>query len=226
LDIKQDFIAPRDLVKDRCSHMAESYIPRKDKKAGAQMHMQNGIYTGHSFNDRKCTAYQTCPYMKVYDKTIDSVRPESKQFFVMHPGVVILENMWRQEFTLKGKKHMQLFEIENTVAGVLSADDVKLKSAHAGVMKALFTRLKMQKIKKDIAPRDLVDMRFMWLLMNKTGMTSHEIIEHVTYDLDKSNKAKYKVRFEALDSCDAATPKKDVLRINLDRFLGYMPPDA
>lgn len=119
-----------------------------------------------------------------------------------------------------------MFEIESTVAGVLSADHLKLSAAHAGIMKAIFSRIKMQKIKKDIAPRDLVDMRFMWLLMNKTGMTSHEIVEHVTYDLDKSNKAKYKMRLEGLQACDADTPKKDVLRINLDRFLGYMPPEA
>ena len=226
LDIKQDFIAPRDLVKDRCGNMADNYITRKDKKAGVQMHMQDGIYTGHSFNDRKCTAFLTCPYMKVYDKVIDSLRIESRSFFTKHPAVVIPDKMWRQEFTLKGKKHMQLFEIESTVAGVLSADDVKLNAAHAGIMKAIFSRLKMTKIKKDIAPRDLVDMRFMWLLMNKTGMTSHEIIEHVTYDLDKSNKAKYKVRLEGLKSCDADTPKKDIARINLDRFLGYAPPEA
>jgi hypothetical protein len=208
--------------------MEENYILRKIKKSGAEPHYEkgSGVYTGHSFNDRKCTAFKTCPYMKVYDKVIDSLRIESRAFFTKHPGVIIPQNMWRQEFTLKGKKHMEMFEIESTVAGVLSADDVKLNAAHAGIMKAIFSRIKMEKIKKDIAPRDLVDMRFMWLLMNKTGMTSHQIVEHVTYDLDKSNKAKYKMRLEGLQSCDAATPKKDVLRINLDRFLGYTPPEA
>jgi hypothetical protein len=226
LDIKQDFIAPRDLVKDRCSNMAENYITRKDKKAGVQMHMHDGIYTGHSFNDRRCAAFQTCPYMKVYDKVIDSLRIESREFFAKHPGVIIPDKLWRQEFTLKGKKHMGMFEIESTVAGVLSADQLKLSAAHAGIMKAIFSRIKMTKIKKDIAPRDLVDMRFMWLLMNKTGMTSHEIVEHVTYDLDKSNKAKYKMRLEGLQACDSDTPKKDIARINLDRFLGYAPPEA
>lgn len=226
VDIKQDFIAPRELVKDRCSHMAESYIVRKDKKAGVQLHMDGSIYTGHSFNDRRAVSFLTCPYMKVYDKSLDSIRIESRQFFIEHPSIIIPDNLWRQEFTLKGKKHMQLFEIENTVEGVLGAGEVKLRAAHAGIMKALFSRLKMQKIKKDIAPRDLVDMRFMWLLMNHTGMTSHEIVEGATYDLDKSNKAKYKARLLALEACDAATPKKDVLRINLDRFLGYMPDDV
>ena len=69
--------------------------------------------------------------MKVYDKVIDSLRIESRQFFAKHPGVIIPDKLWRQEFTLKGKKHMGMFEIDSTVAGVLSADQLKLSAALA-----------------------------------------------------------------------------------------------
>jgi hypothetical protein len=222
VDVKQDFTAPRDMVKERMYYMEESFKKSKAKKAGVTAHYdaRSKVYTGHSFNDRKMTAYLKHPYMKVYDKTLDMLKNHN-DFLKIHTGGHMPEKLWRQEFTLKGKKHMGMFEIDSTVHGILSADQLKLSNAGRHVMQALFEQLRVEKLKKDIAPRDMADMRFIWLLLNKTGMKLSDIVDVVTVDMDKSNKAKYKARFEALDHCDAATVEKDMWRQRIDDFLNF-----
>ena len=158
--------------------------------------------------------------MKVYDKTIDMLQNHN-DFLRFHTGGHVPEKLWRQEFTLKGKKHMAMFEIDSTVQGILSADQLKLSTAGRKVMRSLFESLKVEKLKKDIAPRDMADMRFIWLLLNKTAMKLSDVIDMVTVDMDKSNKAKYKARFEALQHCDAATVEKDMWRQKIDDFLNF-----
>jgi hypothetical protein len=222
VDVKQDFAAPRDMVKERMRYMDESFKKSKTKKSGSVEHYdaRSKVYTGHSFNDRKMTTYLKHPYMKVYDKTLDMLINHN-DFLKIHTKGHMPVNRWRQEFTLKGKKHMAMFEIDSTVQGILSADQLKLSNAGKHVMQALFDSLKVEKLKKDIAPRDMADMRFIWLLLNKTGMKLSDIVDVVTVDMDKSNKAKYKARFEALDHCDAATVEKDMWRQKIDDFLNF-----
>jgi len=222
VDVKQDFTAPRDMVKERMRYMDESFKKSKTKKSGSVEHYdtRSKVYTGHSFNDRKMTTYLKHPYMKVYDKTLDMLINHN-DFLKIHTKGHMPVNRWRQEFTLKGKKHMAMFEIDSTVQGILSADQLKLSNAGKHVMQALFESLKVEKLKKDIAPRDMADMRFIWLLLNKTGMKLSDIVDVVTVDMDKSNKAKYKARFEALDHCDAATVEKDMWRQKIDDFLNF-----
>jgi hypothetical protein len=222
VDIKQDFIAPRDMVKERMCYLDDHFKKSKTKKAGSTSHRDKSskVYTGHSFNDRKMTAYIKHPYMKVYDKTLDMLQNHNK-FLQIHTGGYVPEKLWRQEFTLKGKSHMAMFGIDSTVEGILAADQLKLANAGRHVMQALFEQLRVEKLKKDIAPRDMADMRFIWLLLNKTAMKLSDVIDVVTVDMDKSNKAKYKARFEALDHCDAATVEKDMWRQKIDDFLNF-----
>lgn len=207
VDIKQDFIGAASCVKQMNSELHEMYIPRKDKKAGSQQHFGkalNGqkIYTGHSFNDRKCVSFLTCPYMKIYSKNADAESIEHSEFFVLN-DIHLPTNLWRQEFTLKGKKHMQLFEIENTVAGILSADQQKLKSAQQHVMSALFMPRKKSHTKineAEYSPRDIADICFIKCILENAvpKMTSQQIFDYVTADMDRVNKSKYKARFQQL----------------------------
>jgi len=59
VDVKQDFTAPRDMVKERMRYMDESFKKSKTKKSGSVEHYdtRSKVYTGHSFNDRKMTTY-------------------------------------------------------------------------------------------------------------------------------------------------------------------------
>lgn len=207
VDIKQDFIGAASCVKQMNSELHEMYIPRKDKKAGSQQHFGkalNGqkIYTGHSFNDRKCVSFLTCPYMKVYSKNADAESSQHAEFFICN-SIQLPMNLWRQEFTLKGKKHMELFGIENTVAGILSADQQKLKSAQQHVMSALFMPRKKSHTKineAEYSPRDIADICFIKCILENAvpKMTSQQIFDYVTTDMDRVNKSKYKARFQQL----------------------------
>lgn len=224
VDIKQDFLCMTESVKERCYLMAETHVQVSNAlgaKAWYKGAGNNKIYTGHSFNSRKTASARKAPYMKIYFKTFDSLRDAAHRLFFSSHGIDVSANLWRQEFTLKNKKHMQLLNIESTVHGVLSANVLTLRDALLSITQTLFKApMRAPKIKGRHTPREKVDMRFLWLLMQNTAMSSTQIIEAVCFDLDKSNKAKYAAKLTALKSCDALTASKDMQRTMIDSFLG------
>lgn len=223
VDIKQDFIATTRSVETVLDQLAKNYVKRDSLNSGFKKHKPPGKkYTGHQFNTRKTTSFHASPYMKVYDKYEDSMSEKHRQFFLETPGATIPENLWRSEFTLKGSKHMRMFEIENTVEGILTADVIKLRSAQKQVMSALFNRSKRTPNESDnTLPRDVVDMALLRLIIENTGMATNEVIDIITADISKDNRSKYRERFMRLLLSDQELKSKDQDRENLYNILGY-----
>ncbi len=223
VDVKQDFIATGKTVETVMDQLTKNYVKRDTLNSGFKKHKPKGKkYTGHQFNTRKTPSFHASPYMKVYDKYEDSMSAKHRQFFLETAGVTIPENLWRSEFTLKGSKHMRMFEIENTVQGIITADVVKLRSAQRQVMSALFNRAKRMRIESDnTLPRDLVDMALLRLVLENTGMAAQEVIDIITADISKDNRSKYRERFLRLLLSDQELTAQDQDRETLYNILGY-----
>lgn len=196
VDIKIDFEGDFEAVECAMGQLADMFKISNKLGVGFRRHGSGEAYTGHSFNERK-SATMGNPYMKVYHKLTEANK-EHREFFINH-GVHIPHNLWRQEFTLKDKKHMkQIAGIDNSVFNVLTMTQQDMSNARLHCMNALFNPLKPKRETPNMLPRDAVDLLFLTLLIEK-GMTMNQILhEFRLLDIGAPNVTKYVQRLSEL----------------------------
>ena len=84
--------------------------PRKDKGYKTYDKPDN---KGIEWSHRKTTAFQSTPFVKVYDKHLD-LKYHSKDFREAHISDQETQGKTRAEYTIKNRKHFRAYEIENT----------------------------------------------------------------------------------------------------------------
>lgn len=195
VDIKYDFHAEKEAVESAMEHLSNSFKISKKLNVGCANHGTGEAYTGHSFNERK-TATMGNPYMKVYHKRTEALKMH-REFFIGH-GIDIPHNLWRQEFTLKDKKHMKQYGINNSVLDILMLSQETMGRARVDCMNALFNSVKPKRNIEGIAPREAADILFIALLIER-GMTLQQILhEFRLLDIGPANVTKYVQRLNEL----------------------------
>lgn len=218
VDIKQDFIATSDLVFDQLNWLSKSFKrPINSKNTGIYVNKtKSGQYTGHSFNERK----STLPYIKFYQKNIEAQKDidyHSKR------STPLPESLWRSEFTVKNKKHLDKFKIHNTIHSVMSLNQLELNQIRQSIIQTLFASIMPKKrFKSDISASDQVLLFFMMSVIEKTGMTSDQIISMASSylnlnDVNSVKSARYHWKKKLTELWNNHNDRPDVFKLDQER---------
>jgi hypothetical protein len=124
-------------------------------------------YTGIQFNERK-TATQKAPFFKIYSKTnnLQDTGKDGANIFAMAclkegkegcPAIPL--NLYRNEFTIKDKKHLAKFGIGNTFAALIELTQEQIEAMYTSIQKLCLEGnygLDLDIEKKKISPSDLL----------------------------------------------------------------------
>ena len=114
-------------------------------------------FTGIQFNERK-TATQKAPFFKIYSKTND-LQTISSVFAQSCLEGEIPQNLYRNEFTIKDKKHLARYGISNTFEALIELSQEQIEAMYDSIQKLCLEGsygLDLDIEKKKISPSDLL----------------------------------------------------------------------
>jgi hypothetical protein len=147
-------------------------------------------YTGIQFNERK-TATQKAPFFKIYSKTND-LQTISSVFAQSCLEGDIPQNLYRNEFTIKDKKHLARYGIGNTFKDLLELSQEQIEAMYTSIQKSCLEGsygLDLDIEKKNISPSDLLVLGLL-LIPLKRSDTYTPIKNEILKLFDKENKYK------------------------------------
>ena len=164
IDIKKDFQAEESDMKEVLSDMYKNASPSSDYDKGAKLFWQKDN-KGLQFNKRESTKHTTAPFLKIYSKTSDLL--SKSNIFARAYLENIPPNLWRLEYTIKNKKHLERFDIGNTFVDLLSLSQDKMQEVNDSSLKAILEKRTRDVLRdvSEIPPRDLLLVNgLIWLL--------------------------------------------------------------
>ena len=173
IDFKRDYFQDPAIQQEVLQRMHGRAIASKSHGQGVKSLFTNKVYstsawgkketktqainyvTGIQFNERK-TATQKAPFFKIYSKTND-LQTKSSVFAQSCLEGEIPQNLYRNEFTIKDKKHLAKFGIGNTLKELLELSQKQIESMYDSIQKSCLegnytTNLDIEK--KKITPGD------------------------------------------------------------------------
>jgi hypothetical protein len=187
IDIKKDFEAPDERMKEVFKAMKDNATPSEDYDKGCKLFWKKDN-KGLQFNKRETTKYLTAPFLKIYSKTSDLLTKSN--IFAMAYLDNIPQDLWRIEYTIKNKKHLQSFEIGNTFAELLSLSQEQLEAISQKSLKAVLEkRIKpLMELNDNIPPRDLMMVNSLIMLLD-SGHQWTIIKKQILGSLEGKNKS-------------------------------------
>ena len=187
IDIKKDFEAQDERMKEVFKAMKDNATPSEDYDKGCKLFWQKDN-KGLQFNKRETTKYLTAPFLKIYSKTLDLLGKSN--IFAMAYLDNIPQDLWRIEYTIKNKKHLQAFEIGNTFADLLSLSQEQLEAISQKSLKAVLEkRIKpLMELNDNIPPRDLLMVNCLIMLLD-SGHQWSIIKKQILGSLEGKNKS-------------------------------------
>lgn len=218
LDIKQDFIAPTQLVYDQLTWLSQSFKrPINSKNTGVYVNKtKSGEYTGHSFNERT----SSLPYLKFYQKNIESQKDLEYYSKRSEP---LPQSLWRSEFTVKNKKHLAKFKIHNSIRSIMAINQLQLDQIRQSTIQTLFTPIMTKKrSKSDLPPGDQVLLFLMMYISEKTGTTSDQLITLASSylnlpDVNSGKSARCHWKKKLSDLWQKHNDRPDVIKLDQER---------
>ena len=165
IDIKKDFEAQDGKMKEVFKAMKDNATPSEDYDKGCKLFWKKDN-KGLQFNKRETTKYTTAPFLKIYSKTLD-LKGKSNIFAMAYLDN-IPQDLWRMEYTVKNKKHLQAFDIGNTFADLLSLSQEQLEAISQKSLKAVLEkRIKpLMQLSDNIPPKDLILVNSLIMLLD------------------------------------------------------------
>lgn len=165
IDIKKDFEAQDGKMREVFKAMKDNATPSEDYDKGCKLFWKKDN-KGLQFNKRETTKYTTAPFLKIYSKTLD-LKGKSNIFAMAYLDN-IPQDLWRMEYTVKNKKHLQAFDIGNTFADLLSLSQEQLEAISQKSLKAVLEkRIKpLMQLSDNIPPRDLILVNSLIMLLD------------------------------------------------------------
>jgi hypothetical protein len=212
IDFKKDYFQDPSEQQKALQNMHGRAISSKAHGQGVKSLFVNKIqgtnyYTGIQFNERK-TATQKAPFFKIYSKTnnLQDTGKNGSNIFAMaclkdeftaleklegkegYPAIP--QNLYRNEFTIKDKKHLAKFGIGNTFKDLLELTQEQIEAMYTSIQKLCLegnytTNLDIQK--KNLSPSDLLVLSLL-LIPLKRSDTYTPIKREVLKLFNKSSK--------------------------------------
>ena len=151
IDIKKDIDCQREVMLKAFEVIKQNAKAHKEKNVGLNKVNDRML----SFNDRKNTNFTKAPFLKIYDKTRELT--ENSIDFNLHYIKKLPQNLWRIEYTIKNKKHLNKLEMPNTLGELTQLSNESFEAGYqTTLMACLNKRLKETRIKStDIPPKDV-----------------------------------------------------------------------
>lgn len=198
VDFRKDFYAEEELVKEALNHMHQQATPSTDYDKGSKLFWKKDN-KGLQFNKRTTTKVRTAPFLKVYSKTLDLLH-KSNVFALAHFDT-IPQNLWRLEFTIKNKKHLDSFGHGNSLGDVLSISIEGIEEMCTKSLKAVLTPSKKLDPQVEdntrIPPKDVFEVNGLIMLLD-TGMQWHHVKQGILGRSTGSVRSKKLKRMEYL----------------------------
>jgi len=188
IDIKKDFEAFDVYMKEALKKMYDNTTPSADFDKGAKLFWKKDN-KGLQFNKRETTKTLTAPFVKIYSKTLDLF--SKSNIFALAYLDEIPENLWRLEYTIKNKRHLEHFNISNTFGDLLDLSQEQMEAISQTSLKAVLEHLvkDLIKVSPDIPPKDLLMVNsLIWHLDN--GETLTRIKLYLLGSLEGGNRSK------------------------------------
>jgi len=171
IDIKKDFEAQDQDMKEALREMYNNATPSSDYDKGSKLFWKKDN-KGLQFNKRDTTKYRTAPFIKIYSKTLDLMTKSN--LFALSCLDTIPENLWRLEYTIKNKKHLEAHGIDNTFSALLKLSQAKMEAICQSSLKAVLEQRARPLVAHNdkIPPRDLLLVNsLIWHLDNGSQWT-------------------------------------------------------
>ena len=169
IDIKKDFEAKESDMKEVLIEMKKNATPSIDYDKGSKRWWEKDN-KGLQFNKRNTTKFRTAPFLKIYSKSLD-LKTKSNLFAVSCLNMPVYEaipkNLWRLEYTIKNKKHLELNGIDNTFSALLKLSQSKMEAICQTSLKAVLEQRVRDIVAHNdkIPPKDLILVNaLIWLL--------------------------------------------------------------
>jgi len=155
IDIKKDFEAGEQEMKQALKTMQQNATPSSDYDKGAKLFWKKDN-KGLQFNKRNSTKFDSAPFLKVYSKTLD-LKGKSNIFALAYLDT-IPSDLWRMEYTIKNKKHLSRFDIGNTLSDLLSLSQEQMNAISDKSLKAVLEQRTRDivKLNSEIPGKDIV----------------------------------------------------------------------
>jgi len=188
IDFKKDFKASAEEMKEAFTVMQGHAVPSSDYDKGSKLFWKQDN-KGLQFNKRETTKTATAPFLKIYSKTLDLLHKSN--IFALSYFDTIPQNLWRVEFTIKNKKHLERSGVEgNTLADILSIPSDQLEKMHEKSLKAVLSkRVRESQASDEIPPKDIIMVNALILLLD-SGMQWTIIKKNILGSLTSANRTK------------------------------------
>jgi hypothetical protein len=141
------------------------------------------------FNRRQNTDVIRSPFLKIYAKSIQ-LMTDSKEFAVNYLSS-FPSDLWRIEYTIKNKKHLNALSLPNTLEALASCSQTQYELAYQTSLRAVMNaRLKKDKVLSDnISPKDIPMINAIIICLD-TGCTWSMLKSNLLGSLEGSNRTK------------------------------------
>lgn len=197
IDFRKDFRATEEQMKNALQHLHQHAQPSADYDKGSKLFWQKEN-KGLQFNKRNTTKVHTAPFVKIYSKTLDF--QHKSNVFALSFFPEIPQDLWRLEFTVKNKKHLQMNGHGNTLRELLALNPEEIEQMSTKTLKAVLNRSTRPDSPLDpdlIPPRDIYEVNALIMLLD-SGHQWHVIKEKLLGSLTRSNRSKRLRRMEDL----------------------------
>jgi hypothetical protein len=195
IDFKKDYFQDPSIQQQVLQNLHGRAIASKSHAQGVKNLFKNKIqdtnyFTGIQFNERK-TATQKAPFFKIYSKTND-LQTTSSIFAQSCLEGEIPQNLYRNEFTIKDKKHLARYGISNTFEALIELSQEQIEAMYDSIQKLCLegsytTNLDIQK--KKITTSDLLVLGLLLIPLQR-GETYTPIKRQVLSLFNKENRYK------------------------------------
>ena len=195
IDFRKDFTAKEEDVKGAFDVMHGNAKASTDYDKGSKLFWKKDN-KGLQFNKRKTTKIRTAPFLKIYSKTLDLLH-KSNVFALSHFDT-IPQDLWRLEFTIKNKKHLDSFGHGNSLSELISLTAEQINAMSQKSLKAVLNQ-KARELKETegIPPKDVYEVNSLIMLLD-SGHQWHTIKRKLLGSLTASNRSKKLKRMEEL----------------------------
>ena len=195
IDFRKDFTAKEDTMKEGIRFMLSNSKPHTEFDKGALKFWRKDN-KGLQWNKRNTTKVRTAPFLKIYSKTLD-FKTKSNVFALSH-FESIPEDLWRFEFTIKNKDHLDSFKLGNTLSELISIPVEQIETMSIKSLKAVLNQNQRElKQTEGIPPKDVYEVNGLVMLLD-SGHQWHIIKERMLTSLTGSNRSKKLKRMQEL----------------------------
>ena len=195
IDFRKDFRAKEEEMKEVIRFMESNSKPHKEFDKGAKKFWEIDN-KGLQWNKRETTKILTAPFLKIYSKTLD-FETKSNVFALSHFDRTPVD-LWRFEFTIKNKKHLDSFKFGNTFSELISLKPDEIDTMSTKSLKAVLNQNQRElKEIEGIPPRDVYEVNGLLMLLD-SGHQWHTIKQRLLTSLTGSNRSKKLKRMQDL----------------------------